>query len=232
MMLDNSDRLTAQIAALDARIEEAIGPFSRQAARLVDIPGVNTVAAAELVAEVGADMTPFPTAAHLVSWAKTLPPDPPVRQQVDQQRPRQGQPMAGRRPRSHRLRQFSRRHLPRCPLPAPGAAARQAKGHRRHRQLGTDRRLPPAVRSRRQILRPRTGVLRIPHQQTPPRPRSRQPTPNAHRPAHRHPRRQSRHRRHRCLTKTTPAQHHPAPPRVPSACSLTIRFSGQSALMA
>jgi transposase len=73
MMLDNSDRLTAQIAALDAKIEEAIGPFSRQAARLADIPGVNTVAAAELVAEVGVDMTRFPTAAHLVSWAKFCP---------------------------------------------------------------------------------------------------------------------------------------------------------------
>jgi transposase len=45
MMLDNSDRISAQITELDARIEEAIGPFSRQAARLADIPGVNTVAA-------------------------------------------------------------------------------------------------------------------------------------------------------------------------------------------
>ena len=38
MMLDNSDRLSAQIATLDARIQEAIGPFSAQAARLADIP--------------------------------------------------------------------------------------------------------------------------------------------------------------------------------------------------
>lgn len=73
MMLDNSDRIGAQIAALDARIEEAIGPFSRQAARLADIVGVNTVAAAELIAETGVDMTRFPTAAHLVSWAKFCP---------------------------------------------------------------------------------------------------------------------------------------------------------------
>jgi len=72
-MLDNCDRLTAQIAALDAKIAEAIRPFSRQAARLADIPGVNVVAAAELVAEVGIDMTRFPTAAHLVSWAKFCP---------------------------------------------------------------------------------------------------------------------------------------------------------------
>jgi transposase len=73
MMLDNIDRISAQIAALDARIEEAIGPFSDQAARLAEIPGVDTVAAAELIAEIGVDMTRFPSAAHLVSWAKFCP---------------------------------------------------------------------------------------------------------------------------------------------------------------
>jgi transposase len=73
MMLDNSDRISAQIAALDARIEEAIGPFSDQADRLADIPGVNSVTAAELIAEIGVDMTRFPSAAHLVSWAKFCP---------------------------------------------------------------------------------------------------------------------------------------------------------------
>jgi transposase len=88
MMLDNCDRLTSQIAALDAKIEEAIGRFSQQATRLADIPGVNTVAAAELVAEIGVDMTRFPTAAHLVSWAKFCPQTHQSAQQVHQQRPR------------------------------------------------------------------------------------------------------------------------------------------------
>ena len=44
-----------------------------RAARLADIPGVSTVAAAELLAEIGVDMTRFPSAAHLVSWAKFCP---------------------------------------------------------------------------------------------------------------------------------------------------------------
>ena len=52
MMLDNIDRISAQIAALDACIAETIGPFSRQAAQLADIPGIDTVAAAELI-EIG-----------------------------------------------------------------------------------------------------------------------------------------------------------------------------------
>ncbi|MGO9099235.1 MAG: transposase [Mycobacterium sp.] len=72
-MLDNSDRISAQIATLDARIEEEIGPFSAQAARLTDIPGVDAVAAAELIAEIGVDTTRFPSDAHLVSWAKFCP---------------------------------------------------------------------------------------------------------------------------------------------------------------
>ena len=73
MMLDNTDRISAQIAALDARIEKEIGPFSGQAARLAEIPGVDAVAAAELIAEIGVDMTRFPSDAHLVSWAKFCP---------------------------------------------------------------------------------------------------------------------------------------------------------------
>jgi transposase len=47
--------------------------LSRPAARRADIPGVSTVAAAELIAEIGVDMTRFPSAAHLVSWAKFCP---------------------------------------------------------------------------------------------------------------------------------------------------------------
>ena len=131
MMLDNSD----QIAALDARFEEAIGPFCRPAARFADIPGVSTVAAPELIAEIGVDMTRFPSAVHLVSWASSArrstsrPVSPSARAA-----PRAT--LAGRHPGPHRVRQLAYRHLPGRPLPAPGpdgAASRRRSS-------------PPAIR--------------------------------------------------------------------------------------
>jgi transposase len=63
------------IAALDARVEELIAPFAQAVGRLDEIPGVGRRAAQEILAEVGTDMAVFPTAAHLVSWAKFAPID-------------------------------------------------------------------------------------------------------------------------------------------------------------
>ena len=73
MMLENIDRLSAQIAALDATIEEAIAPFARQVTQLDEITGVGVVSAQELIAEVGVDMSRFRSAPHLVSWGKYCP---------------------------------------------------------------------------------------------------------------------------------------------------------------
>ena len=72
-MLARVDAADADIAGLDARIEEMITPFAAAADRLDEIPGIGPVAAAIIIAEIGTDMSRFPTAGHLASRAKFAP---------------------------------------------------------------------------------------------------------------------------------------------------------------
>src|SRR5215211_1193206 len=72
-MLGRVDALDADLAELDAKLQELIAPLAHAAERLDEIPGVGQLAAQLLIAEIGADMTRFPTAGHLVSWAKFAP---------------------------------------------------------------------------------------------------------------------------------------------------------------
>jgi transposase len=72
-MLARVDAIDADIAELGARIEEMTAPFAQAAAWLDEIPGIGPVAAAVIIAEVGLDMTRFPTPGHLASWAKFAP---------------------------------------------------------------------------------------------------------------------------------------------------------------
>ena len=48
-------------------------PYELQIAQLDEVPGTGVITAQDIIAEVGADMTVFPTAAHLVSWARWCP---------------------------------------------------------------------------------------------------------------------------------------------------------------
>jgi transposase len=61
------------IDQLTARIEEAMAPFRPVLDLLDTIPGVNRAVAEVIVAETGGDMSRFPTAAHLASWAGVRP---------------------------------------------------------------------------------------------------------------------------------------------------------------
>ena len=72
-MLALVDGITADIDVVQARIYEQIAPFAKAVARLDEIPGIGTTAAQAIIAEIGSDMTRFPTPAHLASWARFAP---------------------------------------------------------------------------------------------------------------------------------------------------------------
>ena len=71
--LGQIDALRAAIAELDERLGDALRPFRELAELLTTIPGVSEIVAQVILAEIGADMTRFPSAAHLISWAGLCP---------------------------------------------------------------------------------------------------------------------------------------------------------------
>jgi transposase len=58
---------------LDTRLGEILNPFHAQAELLTTMPGVSAVVAEVIIAEIGIDMSRFPTAGHLISWAGLCP---------------------------------------------------------------------------------------------------------------------------------------------------------------
>jgi transposase len=73
LFLDRIDAHSADIARLDTRIEEAMAPFLPARDLLISIPGFSRITAEVFIAEAGADMTVFPSAGHLASWAGLSP---------------------------------------------------------------------------------------------------------------------------------------------------------------
>lgn len=72
-ILAHLDFLDEQIVRLSEAIEERLGPFAPAIELLCTIPGVQRRTAEVIVAEIGTDMTRFPTAGHLASWAGLCP---------------------------------------------------------------------------------------------------------------------------------------------------------------
>jgi transposase len=72
-MLGHIDELDARIARLDKEVAERLDPFQTIIARLDGITGIGLRAAQDILAEITADMSRFPTAAHLASWARLCP---------------------------------------------------------------------------------------------------------------------------------------------------------------
>jgi len=72
-ILAHLDFLDGQLEQLTAEIERAQTPFAAAVALLQTVPGVAAAAASAIVAEIGTDMSRFPSAAHLASWAGLCP---------------------------------------------------------------------------------------------------------------------------------------------------------------
>jgi len=73
MMLANIDHLTAQIDELSKKINVLCEPYERQIAQLDGVPGFGIITAQDIIGEIGVDMSVFPTAGHLCSWARQAP---------------------------------------------------------------------------------------------------------------------------------------------------------------
>ena len=158
-ILAHIDFFDSTIAELSDEIVERLRPFESLISLWTTIPGVSTLTAQIMVAEIGADMNRFPTAGHLASWAGVAPAS---YESAGKRRP------AGTRHGSRHLRQAlieaaraavtNQRHLLVRPLQPhrPKARTKQSsRGHRTHHPgLGLEH-----GRHRRDLHRPRRRLL-------------------------------------------------------------------------
>lgn len=71
--LTQVDALNAAIATIEARIGDALGPFRAAVSLLTTMPGISETTARVVIAEIGTDMSRFPSVGHLISWAGFCP---------------------------------------------------------------------------------------------------------------------------------------------------------------
>lgn len=71
--LTQIEALDTAVRKLEGHVGETLAPFRAAAGRLTTMPGVSDTVARGLIAEIGVDMTRFPTPGHLVSWAGLCP---------------------------------------------------------------------------------------------------------------------------------------------------------------
>jgi len=73
MQLARVEADEADIAALDRQIAERLAPYAAQMVQLMQVPGIDWVVAATVIAEIGIEMSCFPSAGHLAAWAGVCP---------------------------------------------------------------------------------------------------------------------------------------------------------------
>jgi transposase len=144
-LLAHLDYLDEAIQRLSGEVAQMVAPFSPLLALLCTIPGVERRTAEVIVAEIGVDMTRFPTAGHLASWAGLCPGNnesagkhllgqDPQGLQVARDHPEPG----GQR------RRPQQRHLPGRPLRPHQGPTRASASHRGGGALDPGDRLAPA----------------------------------------------------------------------------------------
>ena len=72
-ILDHIDDMTRRIEDMDKLIRDCLNEYEAAIAALDEIPGIGRIGAETILAEIGLDMSRFPTAAHLCSWAGVAP---------------------------------------------------------------------------------------------------------------------------------------------------------------
>jgi transposase len=163
-------RVAEQLERMDAQAATRQPPFRELIPRLCAIPGVSFLSATAILAEIGRDMSRFPTAGHLIAWAGLCPGQNESAGKRKSSRLRRGTPWlktmlvqcawaAKRAKNSYYSAQFHRLRSRRGPQKAIGAVAasiltaiyHMLKSSLPHRDLGADyfdRRSPQAKANR------------------------------------------------------------------------------------
>ncbi len=71
--LQQINALDAAITEIDREVDVNLAPFRTGVELLTSIPGISTLSAQVILSEIGTDMSRFPTAGHLISWAGLCP---------------------------------------------------------------------------------------------------------------------------------------------------------------
>ena len=73
LQLKRLQAVEEDLAQLEAHLQEKLEPYREQEARLREIPGVDSTLAAIIIAELGVDMSVFPSASKIAAWAGVSP---------------------------------------------------------------------------------------------------------------------------------------------------------------
>jgi transposase len=181
--LDHIDHLEALIDQLDEQIDAKLVPFADDLRRVQTITGIGETTAQVIIAEIGVDMTAFPTAGHLASWCGVCPGNNQSGQTTLRAH-QPGQPMAHRRTHPSGMGSIPiAEHVARRALLASRPTHRQKEGDHRYRPRDRHRALAHAhqpVRLHRLGRRLVGQPLQHSHRDRPPETAPRSPRPSRH----------------------------------------------------